>query len=139
MKKTVFLVATLLTVLFLLTSCDSGFTDINIMVPCDRFSANNHLENDLQTKVGGISRIALCSNPTTGFQWEYSITDESVLKVVNHDFQEPEGDVLGEPGLEEWTFEAIGKGTTEVLMVYSRPWEGGEKEEWTYTLTVVVE
>jgi hypothetical protein len=31
------------------------------------------------------------------------------------------------------------KGTAQVSMEYSRPWEGGEQGEWTLGLTVIVE
>ncbi|MFC1983316.1 protease inhibitor I42 family protein, partial [Chloroflexota bacterium] len=44
----------------------------------------------------------------------------------------------GTPGQEVWTFKALKKGTTTVFMEYSRPWEGGEKGEWTFNLTVTV-
>jgi len=32
----------------------------------------------------------------------------------------------------------IGKGMTTVSMEYSHPWEGGEKGEWTFSLTIIV-
>ena len=44
----------------------------------------------------------------------------------------------GTPGEEQWTFKATGEGTTQISMEYSRPWEGGEKGEWTFVLTVIV-
>jgi len=44
----------------------------------------------------------------------------------------------GTPGKEVWTFKTLKKGTTEVSMEYSRPWEGGEKAEWTFDLVVTV-
>jgi len=80
-------------------------------------------------EVGDKIRLELCSNPTTDFQWEYQMTQENVLKEEDHDYEEPDSDVIGAAGLELWTFEAVEAGTTEVLMAYSQPWEGGEKEE----------
>ena len=49
-----------------------------------------------------------------------------------------EQDVEGAAGKEIWTFNALRKGTSNISMEYSRPWEGGEKAEWTFTLDVVV-
>ena len=94
---------------------------------------------EFQVEIGDKIRAKLCSNPTTGFKWEDEMSNENVLKEEDYDFEEPEGDVVGAPGIEVWTFEAVNKGTTEVRMAYSQLWEGGEKEEWTYTMTVTVE
>ena len=64
----------------------------------------------------------------------------NVLKEEDYDFEEPEDkNLVGAGGKEVWTFEAVEKGTTEVRLEYSQPWEGGEKAEWTYIMTVTVE
>ena len=113
--------------------------DIDVEITCDQFNENHHARNEFQVEIGDKIRVKLCSNPTTGFQWEYETTVENVLKEEDHDFEEPEKDIPGAAGIEVWTFEAAEKGTTEVRLVYSQSWEGGEKEEWTYTMTVTVE
>jgi len=87
--------------------------------------------------------LTLGSNPTTGFQWseEAQISDAGILKQTSHEFVGPDSDPPpppGTPGQEVWTFEALKAGTGQISMEYSRPWEGGEKAEWTYTLTVTV-
>ena len=66
------------------------------------------------------------------------MSGENVLKEPDYYFEEPVSDVPGTAGVEVWTFQAIGSGKAEVHMAYSQPWEGGEKEEWTYTMTVTV-
>ena len=113
--------------------------DINVDITCDQFNENHHTRNEFQVEIGDKIRVKLCSNPTTGFQWEYETTVKNVLKEEDHDFEEPKEDVPGAAGIEVWTFEAAEKGTTEVRLVYSQSWEGVEKEEWTYTMTVTVE
>ncbi len=43
--------------------------------------------------------------------------------------------------LERWEtegFKALKKGSSTIYLEYSRPWEGGEKGEWTCTVNVVV-
>ena len=55
------------------------------------------------------------------------------------EYKPPEAkNIVGGAGKEIWTFKALKKGATEVSMQYGRPWEGGEKEEWTFTVTVTV-
>ncbi|GAJ15320.1 unnamed protein product [marine sediment metagenome] len=96
----------------------------------------------MEVSVGDSFTVTLCSNPTTGFEWESAkISDQTVLQQVDHKFVGPESEPLpppGTPGQEVWTFKALKKGTSTVSIDYSRPWEGGEKGEWTFALTVTV-
>jgi len=139
MKRIFLLIFIMLAFILLLPSCFVTSRDINVNISCDDFRAHNHVRNDFQVKIGDKIRAKLCSNPTTGFKWEYEISNDNVLKEEDYDFEEPGSDVPGAAGVEVWTFEAVEKGTTEVRMEYSQPWEGGLKKEWTYTITVTVE
>ncbi|MFC1983334.1 protease inhibitor I42 family protein [Chloroflexota bacterium] len=140
MKIRITLLSTMLAILLLATSCIITSQDINVDISCDQFSENNQVRNDFQVEVGDKIRARLCSNPTTGFKWEYEMSNENVLAEEDYDFEEPEDkSLVGAAGKEVWTFEAVNKGTTEIRLEYSRPWEGGEKAEWTYTMNVTVE
>ena len=113
----------------------------HIVVDCDSFMNRKHITGEIEIAADGKLTVVLCSNPTTGFSWSESaaIDDTSVIKQVNHEFIGPDSDPPpppGTPGQEVWTFEASKAGKIAVYMEYSRPWEGGEKAEWTYTLTV---
>jgi len=110
-----------------------------VEISCDEFLESNHRSAEFEVEVGERILVELCSNPTTGFQWDYEMTIENVLREEDYDFEPPEGDVPGAAGIGIWTFQAVEKGTTEVQMEYSQPWEGGLKAEWTYTMTVTVE
>ena len=138
MKLRIILIFTMLIASLSLSSCITS-RDINIEITCDQFNENHHMRNDFQVEIGDKIRAKLCSNPTTGFKWEYEMSNLNVLKEEDYDYQEPEGDVVGAPGIEVWTFEAVAKGKTEVRMVYSQPWEGGIKGEWTYRINVAVD
>ena len=115
---------------------------VSVAVTCDDFMNQKHISKQFEIQTGGSLTVTLCSNPTTGFQWEPAqISDTGVLKQVQHEFIGPESEPPpppGTPGQEVWTFEALKEGTSTVFLEYSRPWEGGEKGEWTYTLTVIV-
>jgi len=112
-------------------------------VSCDDFMANNHIAKQVDVNAGDTFTVILCSNPSTGFQWveEAQISDPTTVKQAGHNFISPESDPPpppGTPGQEIWTFEALREGIATVFMEYSRPWEGGEKGEWTFELTVSV-
>jgi len=119
--------------------------EMTVDVTCDEFMAQNHISKEIEVPPNGQLVVTLCSNPSTGFQWSETaqIDDQTILKQIAHELVSPEdkGDktpASGTPGEEIWTFKATGKGTTQVSMEYSRPWEVGEKAEWTFALTVIV-
>jgi len=114
-----------------------------VEVSCDEFYDNHHINTMLEVQAGETFEVKLCSNPTTGFQWseKAQISDAAVLKQEDHKFIGPESEPPpppGTPGQEIWTFKALKQGSSEVYLEYSRPWEGGEKGEWTCTVNVVV-
>ena len=128
MKFRIILIFVVIVASLSLSSCITS-RDINVEITCDQFNENHHMRNDFQVEIGDKIRVKTCSNPTTGFQWEYEMSNERVLKEEDYDFEEPAGDVPGAAGIEVRTFEAVEKGTTEVRMEYSQPWEGGLKAE----------
>jgi inhibitor of cysteine peptidase len=103
-----------------------------------------HISKEVAAAVGDSFTVKLCSNPTTGFQWSESaqISDPTVVQQMKHESLPPETEategLVGAPGNEAWTFKALKKGTSTISLEYGRPWEGGEKGEWTFNLTVVV-
>lgn len=111
-----------------------------IEISCDDFMNNNHISKDVEVTTGSSFTLTLCSNPTTGFDWEEAeIGDQTVLEEESREFVSPEAEnIVGGAGKVIWTFKALKKGTTEVSIDYSRPWEGGEKGHWTFEMTVVV-
>ena len=110
---------------------------------CDEFQNNKHISDSIEVAAGDTLVVVLCSNPTTGFRWdeEAQVSDSSILKQEVHEFVGPESEPPpppGTPGLESWTFQTLNPGTSTINVEYSRPWEGGEKGEWTFTLDVNV-
>ena len=140
MKIKLVLVCILLALSLGLLACASK--QVSLEISCDEFIEDQHFTWEVQGISAGDSVVVtLCSNPTTGFQWTESarISNETALKQTDHGFVPPNGDVPGAAGKEIWTFKALKKGTTEISMEYSQPWEGGEKAEWTFVATIVVE
>ena len=117
--------------------------EASIEVACDDFYQQKHITRELEVAVGDTFKVILCSNPTTGFLWSESaqIGDPTVVEQTEHEFITPESETpppVGTPGQEIWTFKALKEGTSTISLEYSRPWEGGEKGEWLFDMTVVV-
>ena len=141
MKSKLILVCAVTVLLLGLFACSPK--QASVEVPCDDFMKSQNISKEVQVPVGDSFTVTLCSNPTTGFQWSESaqISDGTILKQTDHKFISPQSEPPpppGTPGQEIWAFQALKKGETTVSMEYSRPWEGGEKGEWTFILTVVV-
>lgn len=116
--------------------------EVPVMVTCDQFSQQAHIVRDLNLSKGNSVIVTLCSNPTTGFQWSENaqVSNPQVIEQKSYKFVSPaETGLVGVPGNSVWTFEAIGKGTSTVLIEYSRNWQGGEKAVQTFKLNVTVQ
>jgi len=112
-----------------------------IEISCDEFGTQKHITKEVEIPNPSSQIVILCANPTTGFQWTESaqISDETVIYQYEHNFVPPdEENVVGDPGKNVWTFKTLKQGTSTITFNYSRPWEGGEKGEWTFTLVVIV-
>lgn len=139
MRYRFFLTLLLLFSIVFLPSCITS-RDIHVGISCDDFTKNpTGIRNEFKIEVGDKVYVELCSNQTTGFQWSYEMSGDTAVKQEDHDFHPAEGDVPGAPGKENWTFEGVSKGTSEIVMEYSQPWDGGIKKEWTYNITIEVE
>lgn len=127
----------LLTTVFMLSCVTSH--DVHYEISCEEFETNpKSMVSVEEIEIGDKIFITLCSNPSTGFKWGYEMSGEDAVKEEGYDYEEPKDDVVGAAGKDIWTFEGANKGTTEIFMSYSQPWEGGTKNEWTYKITVTV-
>ena len=108
---------------------------------CNVFESQPHTSKDIEVNAGDSFAVILCSNTTTGFSWSESaqISDPTIVRQLDHKTLPPKNtSLVGAPGYEIWTFEALKKGTSTIHNEYSRPWEGGEKGVWTIDLSVTV-
>ena len=140
MKSKLTLILVIAAMSTLLFACSPGSNQASVQVSCDDFTNLKQISKEVEVAVGDSFTVTLCANPTTGFEWESAeIGDQTVLQLLDQKFVPPEKTgVVGAPGQEVLTLKALKKGTSSVSMEYSRPWEGGEKAEWTFELTVVV-
>jgi len=84
--------------------------------------------------------INLPSNATTGYGWRLgNKPNASVAKFVDSQYNAPSQAMPGKGGTETWTFQAVGKGTTSIVLEYARPWEKGVAPVKTQTFAVIVQ
>jgi len=146
MKTKLMVTAVMVTVLLIAGACSlvlgtSPPKEANIEVSIDEFMDTKQVTKEIEVPDGGVLTVTLGSNPTTGFSWTDAaqIGNPAILQQTENKLLLPEGEgIVGAPGSQAWTFKALQKGTTTINMEYSRPWEGGEKAEWTFELIVTV-
>ena len=147
MKSKLILTCAVVAISLLLLACASpqeqASGQVSVEVACDDFYKQPAISQEVEVADDGSLTVTLCSNPTTGFLWSENaeISDQTVLQQTDHKFISPESQPPpppGTPGQDVWIFKALKKGTSTISMEYSRPWEGGEKGEWTFALTVTV-
>jgi len=143
MKTKLILILATIIVSMILAGCTAPEQKAWVEISCDEFYDNHNIDTILEVQEGETFQVKLCSNPSTGFKWgeEAQISDPSILKQEEHIFIGPESEPPpppGTPGQEIWTFKALQQGSSKISLEYSRPWEGGEKGEWTCTIEVVV-
>ena len=107
---------------------------------CRVLEATPHLEDDISFPANKGVTVILCSNQTTGFQWneEADISDTSIVEQASHTYTAPTSDKVGASGMEKYVFMGVSPGTATVKLEYSQPWDGGEKAVKTVTLTITI-
>ena len=78
--------------------------------------------------VGARFLVAIPGNATTGYRWKvYSISDNALARLVDSDYRpasdDDPPDLVGAPGVEEFTFEVLTQGAVSLTFEYRRSWE----------------
>lgn len=134
MKRIAVLLALVLSLALALAACGGGAETAPLLLTQEDDGTSVTLEPGQQLA------ISLESNPSTGFKWNLTEEpDANVLSLVSSTYVEPAttGQVVGVPGTEVWTFEAVGTGTTSFELAYFRSFEP-ETIEGTFSLEVEV-
>ncbi|MGA8222537.1 MAG: protease inhibitor I42 family protein [Candidatus Acidiferrales bacterium] len=78
----------------------------------------------IHASVGKTFTIKLAANPASGYSWWLAVPlNVDILKYVSNVYQPPASGNVVAPGNDVWTFEAVGKGATEIVFEYVRPFE----------------
>ncbi|UCC30606.1 MAG: protease inhibitor I42 family protein [Phycisphaerales bacterium] len=93
---------------------------------------------DVNVRVGARVLLVLSGNASTGYEWEITELDTSVLEHTRTSYRS--ACTIPMPGcgeIETWRFTALSPGSTILRMIYHRPWEEVEPAR-TFELTVTV-
>ena len=110
MKLRIRIIALLLIGLLAVPSCTSQPSlIINVEMTCEQFELkSSELGNEFDIEPGDQIRAKMCSNPSTGFAWDYTIDNEEVMEFVSNEFIETtEEEMVGAPGIDIFHFKAI--------------------------------
>lgn len=100
------------------------FILILLFLPSFCFAQEPKQPKTIETHVGENFTIALESNATTGYLWEFTKPlDKEMLELIraSHAINSPK--FLGSAGKQVWTITALKAGKTTISFKYIRPWE----------------
>lgn len=85
----------------------------------------------ISAKAGETFTIELEENPTTGYQWSVTVSDETVVALDKDEYvpDDMSGDIAGSGGTRALTFKAIKAGGATIDMVNERSWEPSPDDE----------
>ena len=98
--------------------------------------------DSINLKINDTVEINLESNPTTGYGWFLSDkTNESIVSLVDSEYIASEKDekMVGVGGYETFTFKAVSKGETRIILNHERPWEEDIEPLETFEVTISVD
>lgn len=89
-------------------------------------------------RVGDQVHIVLDSDPSTGYVWEISSPDITVVRQVGDPQFKAGSDALGGGGKLTWVFEAIAPGEQMLSLIYHRTFEQDVPAARTFALDILV-
>ena len=119
----------------------AGPQTTTIEISYDELQNQKQISRSTTMAVGDFLQVSLASNPSTGFQWaeKLLISDPKVVAQTGHEVIAPKENRPGAAGNEVWMVQAMAPGNTTVSTTYGRPWPGGEKDSWVFSVNVTVE
>ena len=83
--------------------------------------------------------ITLGSNPSTGYAWQVtSVSNPDMVRFVDSQYIRPESELVGAPGKQILTFNALQEGSATIHLEYVRPWETDVPPVSIYVAEVMV-
>ena len=119
--------------LFLLTGCGETADEVRV--------DDRNQGQQIEVEIGQILVVSLVSNPTTGYSWQVSENDETILAPqgeVNYQADPQSEGLVGSGGTETFRFKAEKSGRVNLELIYHRPWEQDVDPLQVYTIDVVV-
>ncbi len=108
----------------------------------DKMITESDNGNSIDLKEGHAFYLKLKENPSTGYSWQFSLSNG--LNLLSDEYHPLESSksgknfVVGAGGFHLWRIEAVAEGSQQVKAIYKRPWEPETGREQTFKLNVVV-
>ncbi len=87
--------------------------------------------------IGDELEVVLPGKPTTGYIWEVSLLDSTLLRQGNTDFFS-DTNAIGAGGMEIFRFKAIATGNVEVELIFHRPFEQNVPPNKKFKFTAII-
>jgi inhibitor of cysteine peptidase len=102
MKKIIFIVVIMILCVGILVGCESS-----------------------KDNTDKVFQIQLDGNPTTGYEWDYSMDKEGIVKEVSAEYVQDSADedIEGAGGTYIFEFSGVEEGDVTLTFEYARPWE----------------
>ena len=130
MSRNTFILTALAAVLLLATACSS---------PRSVTLTDASNGGKVEVRNGGQIIIRLDGNPSTGYTWEAKDLDTTLFNQAGDPvFSSSSPGLVGSAGTLTLTFNALKAGTSQLTLIYHRPWETGVEAINTFTVTATV-
>ncbi|MFA5335156.1 MAG: protease inhibitor I42 family protein [Candidatus Omnitrophota bacterium] len=91
----------------------------------------------IEMRTGNSILIELPGNPTTGYTWEVSSVDPSILHKLGDFKFSTNSNVIGSPGKMALRFRVVGEGRMTLALAYRRSWEKNVAPIKTFSVNVI--
>jgi len=130
MSRNTFILTALAAVLLLATACSS---------PRSVTLTDASNGGKVEVRNGGQIIIRLDGNPSTGYTWEAKDLDTTLFNQAGDPvFSSSSPGLVGSGGVLTLTFNALKAGSSQLTLIYHRPWETGVAPIHTFTVKVTV-
>jgi inhibitor of cysteine peptidase len=124
-RKTIIMLALLMALAAVFTGC--GKTEV----------VYGRDDTSISVKSGEKFTIRLDANPTTGYEWNASVSDDAVVSLEKAEYLPDDSDADGAGGTQLLMYKANKAGAATIDLVYQRSWEPQDDDERIqYTVTV---
>ena len=139
MKKKLLITVSIMTVsLLCLAACYAAPGEVLVEGTCDDFTEHNTIYKKVVVALHGVLVVGLCPSPATGFEWDWNMSDPGIVNEVEHHYESREDDSAGVVGIDVWTFKAVKRGNTTIIMEQVLTGMEEEKVPWQLEISVSV-
>jgi predicted secreted protein len=79
-------------------------------------------DTQLKMAVGARLVVRLAENPTTGYRWRHTVTEQGVIEWLEEEYVS-HGHLPGSPGCRSISFRALRPGSSAIEFLLRRSWE----------------